>query len=695
MEKRLLRKIPIPASDTEKISAAAKAGKDIRGVIVTQLHKADDVETLVLNVYQTSGKNKRDVSLLFRVFCQKNEFITLDMEKGNWRTGALMYLICRDSGWAEYWWSYSQLLFLTEKDTGLMERTLRRWLKEYGVKLKDKSGFYVLDAYQGTIKGKRREKKYRKIFDVIDADMEKFGDLPDDYQNFVEEKVFNTENYIFYNTKEKRAYCTSCKTEFTLENKKLVSKRCGIWNDRDIVRHNSTVRCPYCNKYLVAKSEGMSKLQLISLGWSVLVQPHGEEVLTRYFRHTKDFRIDFHNPKIVTSEEYRTVHSAEKVADYMYAEFRQTGNVRWCFYRDRGSSWYPPSEWVAPRSAMLYNTSLQEAVDGTWLRYSVPDDFVEHVANDPRKFKTPWLVDNYFNTYRKQPYIEQLIKVGFYEITREIFTNDRYDKIELNEGCNSVLGTLGINKYQYNMLRRIGDPRGRDLEILRYKPDLKWDEFAELRYIHDDGWDKNYRNYIDCMEFTTLYKLKKYIVQQKITHDKDYFDYIDWLKEMNYNMKNEFNIYPKDFRKAHDEMSKQYVRFKDQKAREDTKRFNQLLKKLKKETADVDAMNLDIEGLFIRLPNRLEELKQEGEALHHCVGTYMQRVKNGKTMIFFIRRKDEPDKSYYTLEWKGKVIQCRGLHNCDMTPEVKAFVEIFQQKMTEYENKPTKRRKAG
>lgn len=64
-------------------------------------------------------------------------------------------------------------------------------------------------------------------------------------------------------------------------------------------------------------------------------------------------------------------------------------------------------------------------------------------------------------------------------------------------------------------------------------------------------------------------------------------------------------------------------------------------------------------------------------------------------MIFFIRRKEEPEKPYYTLEWHGKVVQCRGSHNCDMTPEVKAFVQIFQEKMTEYASEPPKHRKEG
>lgn len=255
--------------------------------------------------------------------------------------------------------------------------------------------------------------------------------------------------------------------------------------------------------------------------------------------------------------------------------------------------------------------------------------------------------------------------------------------------------TLGIGKTQYNMLREVGDPSIRDLEILRYKPDLKRDEFQTLRYITDNGRANNYTNYIDMMKYTTLHKVCRYISDKKIKYDHDYFDYIGWIEKMGYDMTNEFNLFPKNFVNVHDEMSKQYVKFKDKQAREDAKRFNQTLKKLRKETKDVEAMNLNIEGLFIRLPNRLEELKKEGEALHHCVGTYMERVRKGETMIFFIRRKEEPEKPYYTLEWHGKVVQCRGSHNCDMTPEVKAFVQIFQEKMTEYASEPPKHRKAG
>lgn len=679
MKKKELKTIPVPKVNAEDIHKIAVSGKGKRGIITSQKKRINTEEILVLNVYQTSGRNKQDISLSFRVFCQKDDYITLEVECGKWRTGALLNLVCRDAGWTEYWWNYEQLEFLSYADAKKTENTFRKWLK-HNSECGDRPAFTLLDMYQNTIKAARLAKKHKKETDIIDAEMNKFGSLPDDYQTFVEETVFKDENYIFYATKMKRAYCTSCKHNFVLENKHLHHKTIGVWNNRDEVKHNRVVRCPYCNKYLYAKSEGMSRQSLVSVGWSVLVQPNGEEVLTRYFCHIKDFRIDFHNPKITTSEGYRTVHSADKSTDYMWEKYKNT-NMRWCYYRDRGPYWITPAETIQPKTAVLYNTNLQEMVAGTCMKYSVPNIFFEKVANDPRNFNSPWIIDNYFNSYRKYPFIEQLLKVGFYRMVQEFLEDSMAQDTDLNKGCNSILGTLGINKYQYNMLRKVGDPSLRDLEILRYKPDLKWEEFSTLRYVKDNGYVNMYKKYIDLMQYTTLHKLCKYISTQKITHSQDYFDYAGWLEKMDYDMRNEFNLFPKDFINAHDEMSKQYIKFKDKQAIEETKRFNHLLAKLKKETEEAEAMKLDIAGLFIRLPNRLEELKAEGEALHHCVGTYMEKVRKGETMIFFIRKKEEPEKPFYTLEWKGKVIQCRGSHNCDMTPEVKAFTKVFEEKM--------------
>ncbi len=81
-------------------------------------------------------------------------------------------------------------------------------------------------------------------------------------------------------------------------------------------------------------------------------------------------------------------------------------------------------------------------------------------------------------------------------------------------------------------------------------------------------------------------------------------------------------------------------------------------------------------GLLIRPAATQWELTAEGDALHHCVGTYGKRHAKGETAIFFIRRAARPKEPYFTLELDEKkleVRQNRGNHNCPRTPEVEAF----------------------
>ena len=189
MIKRALKVIPVPRVDVQQIHKTAIGGKDIRGVIISQKKRVEAEETLILNVYQVSGKNKNDISLLFRVFCQKNDYITFEADCNKWRTGALLYLVCRDSGWCEYWWNYHQLEFLTDRDAKRVESTLRRW-NHNNMEYEKRAAFTLFDQYQQNVKNTRLMKKHKKETDVIDADMDKFGEQPEDYQTFIEEKVF-------------------------------------------------------------------------------------------------------------------------------------------------------------------------------------------------------------------------------------------------------------------------------------------------------------------------------------------------------------------------------------------------------------------------------------------------------------------------------------------------------------------------
>lgn len=695
MDKKALSAIPRPAlTDENKEFMLLVPGMEYLATADRQEVKGTD--TLAINFFKAEGKELKPV---FRTFCQPEDYITQDLttDKTKWKTGAVNYL----TGYL-YWRRNIVIASVSEKQKIL--DFLSDFRKKYGIdgqqgiiscgSVVDSEVQNKIDEYQNTIKEWKLEKRHQKEKDYIDSRMMKFGKLPDDYSGFIENSVFWEENYIFYNLPEKWAYCTKCKHDFIIDGRKhLRGRDIPVRNDQDIVKHNRTVRCPWCNSYLQCKSEGIGRKALEGVRWSVLIQKDGEDVLVRYFRHIKNFNDDFRCPKIESKEMFRTIHMAGGAEDYEWHRFKGAQEVRWCVMKDRPYGYFQPSAYDVPRSVTLYNQDLQEAVSGTCMKYSSIDLFVKHVMSEDRGRPKPWFVDWYFSAYREQPFLEQLLKVGFYKMTRELL--EGHDSHNLASG-RSILNILGINKIQYNMLRRLGDPSFRDLEILKYKPGLSWDDFNTLRFVKDGGHYQMYRKFADFMQYTTLHRLNRYLSEQKILQENDYFDYAGWTEKMGYDMHNEFNLFPRDFRKAHDARAEEYTKFKDGQEREAAKRFNRFLKKLKKKAKDAEVMNLSMDGLFIRLPRRIEELKEEGEALHHCVGTYSEKVRKGETMIFFIRQMADPEKPFYTLEWKGRVVQCRGFRNCDMTAEVKAFVNIFEKKMQEYEREPEKgHRKAG
>lgn len=87
------------------------------------------------------------------------------------------------------------------------------------------------------------------------------------------------------------------------------------------------------------------------------------------------------------------------------------------------------------------------------------------------------------------------------------------------------------------------------------------------------------------------------------------------------------------------------------------------------------------DSLMVIVPASQEEIVNEGLVLHHCVATYVDRHINGHAAILFIRKKNEPNKPFYTMEINptdNNIAQVRGKFNCAKTPEVTKFVNKYK-----------------
>lgn len=102
---------------------------------------------------------------------------------------------------------------------------------------------------------------------------------------------------------------------------------------------------------------------------------------------------------------------------------------------------------------------------------------------------------------------------------------------------------------------------------------------------------------------------------------------------------------------------------KEARNKEEQERLNKLAAKLydqrkeKFEYAD--------DNFSIVVPEEMNKITKEGVYLHHCVGGYISRVAEGKTNILFLRKNENIDIPFFTIEVNNhnEVIQIHGLYN--------------------------------
>ena len=169
----------------------------------------------------------------------------------------------------------------------------------------------------------------------------------------------------------------------------------------------------------------------------------------------------------------------------------------------------------------------------------------------------------------------------------------------------------------------------------------------------------------------------RYVSKQKAKDKRadmmTYRDYHRIAQEVGEDMTLPAIQFPPNLMRAHDRVERvrqqqKILKFKQQKqkfAEQFTKTFEKL-----------SWLSWETPEILIR-PIRDEiELKLEGKILNHCVGSYTETHIKGEHPILVVRRANNPETPWYTLQLNVKnltVTQNRGKHNCTRTPEVEAF----------------------
>ena len=150
-----------------------------------------------------------------------------------------------------------------------------------------------------------------------------------------------------------------------------------------------------------------------------------------------------------------------------------------------------------------------------------------------------------------------------------------------------------------------------------------------------------------------------YLISNKI-HAHEYVDYLDVLTRMRIPLVAD-NVFPKDFQTTYVKMSKAYSMAKDSLNKEAMIRIRDALMSDKKVRKYLKANT----KYLVFVPESPEELVLESKRLNNCLATYIDKVAQGNTSVFFIRDADNPNAALYAMEVRdGKMIQLHGINNC-------------------------------
>lgn len=283
------------------------------------------------------------------------------------------------------------------------------------------------------------------------------------------------------------------------------------------------------------------------------------------------------------------------------------------------------------------------------------------------------LVMEYLHLYCKHRNLEYLMKAGYDCTLTETVSGfwGGHESLSILSGINlksnNLLKMLNLNRTEFKVLQ--------GHENL-YPVYLRWKEifpkcFPEELLAMADTFGYSQNDVQNFCEITGLkpYRLAMYLSGQNVRF-YDYRDYLEQCRQLHYNPQDTAVSMPHDFRKMHDRLT-EIIQYEADKVHE---------QHLQERIPERRKLEFQSGTLLIRQPDSIAEIISEGRNLHHCVGGYAERHAEGKLHILFIRRKESPDKSFYTMEVStdGKIMQVRGLRNRDPTAEVCAFVEAYK-----------------
>lgn len=656
IDKRACRKFAMPELEFN-LNEGVLHVESCPYIIRTAVHNISGQRILVLYIYQSENILAGSIKPRWVMFHSRDDFATLSFRenaKATWQCSTLDSLD-RIGGFD------SKCAFYRQQD----EARVARFCKC------ERGAISMLGYLQRLISYRKElERKWKKQRAIIDR-MKYVPVLPRDLKGFIHREVMP--QYIFYDYQRKapgHAYCTACRHEVRIA----------------AAKHNTSGLCPRCKKKITFKCRGRRGRIFDRETVQVLQKAEGNGLVLRIikvYRSFADSDIPNHFEIWENARQFITLSSSGQCSvDAYYYHYKAGYDLTpWCNgYRPVFDRW--KYNFTADMSGVLYQRNLSDTLKDTPWAYSQLEAF-SGIASFSG-------VATFLSAYIKRPKIEHLIKMKLYRLVSGIiYGGYSYSALQaINFNGENMRAILGIDRPYFPLLREL-DPSIDQLHLIRqllqadHKPSteqIKW--FIASKISNADAAK-------ELLAHMSVHKLQRYVEQQFAPEDEaalkrvdyykmntlitDYHDYLCMCKELQYDVKNSFILFPRELKAAHDSVAKT---LKDKRTAEHEKAiagsFDEWQKRYQYQSKE----------LMMIPPHSAKEIVDEGAALHHCVRLYVKNVAEKKSVILFVRSVDEPDKSLCTVEVKdGQVTQARGFDNEEPPAQITAFIEQWKQRV--------------
>lgn len=454
--------------------------------------------------------------------------------------------------------------------------------------------------------------------------------------------------FIFVTDKEGNATCSRCDAELRLGKTK----------------HLSMMKCPRCKKELRIQHTWRMSQKTEIISWMVVPKTIDESHLVLRFvlAYQKG------NQPMEIAEKARLTISTKKITP----EFETlTNDGHWVTGRGiyfRRPSWMMPNKYFCGYAKEYPKNFFEEINKLSCFKYYP-------VENDYDKTR---IVSQLEYIISAAPLNEKLRKAGLNELANkhvDYYVSNRDKCYKYNRKETSLIKMLGLNQKAFECLK---------LNQSFYE--LSWMK-ANLDNINYDDYKSvgcDHYKYSRAIEFaekvnSSFSKMAEYLENVTVA---EYDHYLDTIKKLGYSLTDKYYSMPKDFAKADEKATDEYMAKYEKDKMEKLKKKDILIKKISDGIREMPNLREFLDGsngLLVYVPESSKDLVREGKALHNCIGTYVDRVSEGKTLVFFVRQLNNPTAPFVAFEYhKGKVVQCRYDHNKEVDDDnIIQFVNKF------------------